>query len=145
MRILLKLLLNIAIITLLCGLAISCVCGIMDSSFRIKVTNSSDQELIVYIGVFPPHREESPFIQYYRIGTIPPGKSASQSFLGTKSAYIPFKLIAERNIGQPVHFNATVLPSSSLDSEAVYYVRTYDRETWEKVRGNHIPIPKQTE
>jgi len=125
---------------LLLGIVLtSCFLFPGDPPFKVTVTNRTSEEIIVYLGVYPPQEEISEFIQYYIVGKVPPGKTISNTLAVEVRGPSKFKIIAEKNMGQEVYSNHTILPWSVLEAEAVIYVRTFTRSEFFGMR-NHVTI-----
>jgi hypothetical protein len=85
---------------------------------QIEITNNTDDELIVYHVVRDSRLSE--MARYRFIGKIPPGETINAS-----PSVEAFNIVAERNIGQEIHYNITELPVNALYADTVVYNRYF--------------------
>ncbi len=112
--------------------ACSCPPFLGDPGLELEVTNKSRYELVVYAGVYSENSPQS--LLPYLVGVIPPGETVKKTFGGLFLDSIPFKLIAQENVGQKIYQGDEVVPTSSFSAYEMYYMQTVEWDGTAKYR-----------
>ena len=100
-----------------------------DPPLIVKVTNKTNDELVVYFGRGEPTQ---PYTYYYLVGIISPGKTADYYTGYLIGDDIDFSITAEKNVGQDV-IQMGFLPASHWDSVTIVYAQSFERKQF---KGN---------